>query len=261
MDGGLTRSGQEGMVKSGARVLDVFDFLSHVQRPAREVEIRNALALPKSSTNDLLKTMVGRGYLAFDVLDRTYAPSYRLARFGKMVDSLDADGHGLSDLIAGIRSRVGEAVLLSEPLEARMQVVAIDTDDEDARRNFCAGKLLDIVTSASGRAYLMTRSERDIRWIARRNARFRPQEKTPQAIGNIVSMVRQFAELRYASSMQSIQKGPSLTVAMPLPPRPNRASLMLAVGGPIERMEPRIDAVTQCMRSAIAKHFGTDAAA
>jgi DNA-binding IclR family transcriptional regulator len=247
--------GSDGVVKSGARVLDVFDYLYHLQRPAREVEIRIALSLPKSSTNDLLKTMVTRGYLAFSVLDRTYSPSYRLARFGNSVDSVDPGGHGLSSLIARLRSAVGEAVILAEPQEISMQIVAMETDDDEARRSFPEGRLIDIVSSATGRAYLMTRSEEDVRWIAQRNARLRPTERTTDALDSLMGMVREFSRVSYASAAQHLVSGPSLTVAMPLPPRPNRAPLMLAVGGAAQRMQPRVDQITVTMRRLITEHF------
>jgi DNA-binding IclR family transcriptional regulator len=255
MDGESLCGNIDSVVKSGARVLDIFDFLYHFKRPAREVEIRTALSLPKSSTNDLLKTMVTRGYLAFSVLDRTYSPSYRLARFGNAVDSIDSDGHGLSTLIARLHSQVGEAVILAEPQEISMQIVAIETDDDEARRSFHEGRLIDIVSSATGRAYLMTRSDDDVCWIARRNARLKPAERTPDALNAVLGMVHEFSRVRYASSSQVLHSGPSLTLAMPLPPRPNRAPLMLAVGGAADRVQPRIDQITVTMRSLIAEHF------
>lgn len=254
----LSLASSDGLVKSGARVLDVFDFLYSYQRPAREVDIRTALALPKSSTNDLLKTMVTRGYLAFDALERTYSPSYRLARFGKTVDSIDPAGQGLSSLLDKLRSTIGEVVLLAEPHETKMQIVAIEMDDDDyeTRRNFPEGRLLDIISTASGRAYLMTRSEENICWIARRNARFAPAERTPEAINSILGMVRQFSTVNYASSMRHHANcAESLTIAMPLPQKPNHAPLTIAVGGAAQRMKPRIDWITETMRTAIAEHF------
>jgi DNA-binding IclR family transcriptional regulator len=254
--GSVSRASPDGLVKSGARVLDVFDYLNEFQRPAREVDIRTALSLPKSSTNDLLKTMVTRGYLAFNALERTYSPSYRLVRFGQSVDLLDPAGHGLSNLISKVRSLVGEVVLLAEPQETHMQIVAIECDDDETRRNFPEGRLLDIVSTASGRAYLMTRSDEDIRWIARRDARLKQTVRTREAVDNaVLGMMRQFSRLNYASSIKQLDYGPSLTVAMPLPQLANRAPLVLAVGGSAQRMQPRLDAITTSMRNAIRDHF------
>jgi len=246
----------DGVVKSGARVLDVFDFLYNFDMPAREVDIRTALSLPKSSANDLLKTMVMRGYLAFDVFDRTYSPSYRLARFGSSLDPVDSEGHGLSNMLKRLKSEVGETILLAEPQEIHMQVVALETNDSETRKNFSEGRLLDVVSTASGRAYLMTRTDEEVLWIARRNARLRPMERTAEALDNVLCTVRQFAKMSYASASLPLEYGPSLTIAMPLPKRPNRAPLILAVGGTAQDMGSRVDSITASMRDAISDHFG-----
>jgi DNA-binding IclR family transcriptional regulator len=60
------------VVKSAARVFDVFGLLVHHPDGLSLTQISDALAFPKSSTHGLLTTMVARGYLREGLRDRTY---------------------------------------------------------------------------------------------------------------------------------------------------------------------------------------------
>ena len=74
-------------VRSGARVLDILEFFLVHGGPAREVDIRMALHLPKSSTNDLLKTLLVRGLLTFNSKARINFPSFCLVKFGSWLSN------------------------------------------------------------------------------------------------------------------------------------------------------------------------------
>ena len=83
-------------VKSADRVLDLLELLGRKARPLSHTEIAQALGIPKSSLTQLLRNLVGRGYLAFAPGPNTYA-------LGEAVFALLRNRDGNVDLVAAAR--------------------------------------------------------------------------------------------------------------------------------------------------------------
>ncbi len=79
------------VVKSAARVLEVFEFFAGRKAPATVGEVCASLGYPQSSTSVLLKSLLTLGYLSYDGTTRRYAPSVKVARLGSWITS-SADG-------------------------------------------------------------------------------------------------------------------------------------------------------------------------
>lgn len=83
-------------VKSADRVLDLLELLSRKANPLSHAEIALALDIPKSSLTQLLRNLIGRGFLAFAPGSNTYA-------LGPSVFALLRKRDGNVDLIAAAR--------------------------------------------------------------------------------------------------------------------------------------------------------------
>lgn len=68
----LDKLGEVGAVKSATRVLDLFEFLGRWEAERTHTEIAEELRIPKSSLTQLLKTLVGRGYLNYVPASKGY---------------------------------------------------------------------------------------------------------------------------------------------------------------------------------------------
>lgn len=91
-------------VKSAARVLDVLELFSVDQEPLSVTEVARKLGIPKSSTQGLLTTLAGRGYLAREGSAYVLPPELR-------------DG----GYVGGLRARL---VSRAEPILQRMAQVS-----------------------------------------------------------------------------------------------------------------------------------------
>ncbi len=85
---GRRRHGEEtadgwdvGSVKSGARILDVLEFIAGVDRPVTLAEVVTELSIPKSSALMLMRTLVAKEYV-----ERDAAGLYRLERLFRAAD-------------------------------------------------------------------------------------------------------------------------------------------------------------------------------
>lgn len=68
-------SGATHGVKSGYRVIQVLEYFRDNPGPGRNADIAAGIGIPGSSTNELLKTLVETGYLAFDPRSKRYSLS------------------------------------------------------------------------------------------------------------------------------------------------------------------------------------------
>ena len=72
------RSGGRGSVKSCLRTLEVLEYFMKSGEPARTIEISEALGIPNSSADEILRTLASTGYLTYNQATKLYAPSYKL---------------------------------------------------------------------------------------------------------------------------------------------------------------------------------------
>jgi DNA-binding IclR family transcriptional regulator len=119
--GGLPDS--RHLSKSAMRALDVLELFARIQRPVRAVEVAEMLDLHRSSADQLLKTMVARAYLIFDVRRKLYHPSPRLLAFSSFVKTTYFGGERLESLMRHLRDKTRCSVALSAPFGRFMQLV------------------------------------------------------------------------------------------------------------------------------------------
>jgi len=78
----LRRPSMPEVVKSAVRALEILELFDRFQRPVSVGEVIADLGYPQSSTSALLRSMVKVGYLTYDVRNRTFVPTSRVALLG-----------------------------------------------------------------------------------------------------------------------------------------------------------------------------------
>lgn len=239
-------------VKSGARVVDVLEYLRRTNRPARAIDIAEALKLPASSANDLLKTLADIGFLEFDETDKTYAPGLRAALFGRWVASAYPEASSIDELVRQLAVETGESIVLFRGQSHQVKVIALQPGADPTPSNIVEGVNLPVIGTAAGAAFLMTRTHDDLRAIANRT--FRTQLGRNDIIA-IADIVHAFRRRGYASSHRDDVIPGYWAIAMPLPVRVRSGTVVLGIGGPIERVRENADALATLARGRIAEHF------
>lgn len=136
-NGGPARS-DLGVVKSATRVLDLFELLGQWDAEKTHTEIAEALAIPKSSLTQLLKTLVRRGYLDYAAETKGYSIGPSIAELaqrrnksrelvvvaGQMLEWIKAETQESCALnfFKGDRSEVVAAVMSSHVLVTHMRL-------------------------------------------------------------------------------------------------------------------------------------------
>jgi DNA-binding IclR family transcriptional regulator len=245
--------GPETMVKSAARVLDIFEFFYRSRRPARAVEIAEFLDLPKSSTNGLLKTLVETGYVTFNKTAKTYFPSFRIVRFGSWLASFYFGSNLILDLMTDLHETIGECVALTVQNDCHMQFVAM-LPGPGLENVYREGRKTPIIGSATGGALLATMRDADLVETVLRALRRRPARTRDAECQNIVEEVQGFRRQGFAVSYRSPIPG-TRTVAMALPKRAGNVPLVLSIGGAVARIGGREEAIAATMHERVAHYL------
>lgn len=241
----VKRPGERRSVsRSATRALDVMEVFGTRRCALRAVEIAGALDLNASSTNQLLKTMVGSGHLVFDARTKTYLPSARMTKFGGWIMELyDPHAH-IRDLLTDIRERTGLVVTALSPNDLFMQIIdSAIPDGATAER----GLRISIVGSAVGAAYLSSLGDVEIARIA---YRARLDEAASDRLRDQAVADR---DLGYAEGASA--DGQIWSVAMTIPRELCRVPTVVGIAGPIDRVRGMAPNLAAAMRQVIAERF------
>ncbi len=118
------RSQGRGSVKSCLRTLDVIEYFMQAQAPARTIEISEALRIPNSSTDEILRTLAAAGYLSYNQATKLYAPSYKLVSNARAIDNSFFGRGRVQDVMEALRRETGATVFLTQQNDFWMESVA-----------------------------------------------------------------------------------------------------------------------------------------
>ncbi|MGE0623438.1 MAG: IclR family transcriptional regulator [Pseudomonadales bacterium] len=74
------------VVKSAARVLEIFELFDELRRPVSINEVADCLGYPHSSAAALLRSLENLGYLEYDSIEKEFFPSIRISMLGHWIE-------------------------------------------------------------------------------------------------------------------------------------------------------------------------------
>lgn len=225
-------------VKSARRTLEVLEFFSQGIRKATVMQVANALAYPQSSTSVLLGTLVTLGYLRFDEVDRSYAPTLRVMLLGSWLqDELFGQG-SLVAVMERLRQRTGQTVMIGLRQGIHVRFILSLQGKEANGILYPVGVLRPVCRSAVGKVLLSALSDAQVLRIARHaNA-----EEPPENRVSTRELLDEMAHIR--------RQGWAMTVDYPLP---NRATLAVALPD-IEGQHPMALTIGSRKPKLLARH-------
>lgn len=105
---------RRGGVKSCLRALDVIEFFTTFSAPARTVQVSEALEIPNSSADELLRTLAASGYLNYNADTKYYSPSYKLVAKSRAIEQSFFGGGIITNIMRDIQAEVGGSVYLTQ---------------------------------------------------------------------------------------------------------------------------------------------------
>lgn len=155
----------ENVVKSAARVLEVFEFFAQRRAAASVSDVCSALGYPQSSTSVLLKSLLTLGYLSYDTASRRYIPTHRVALLGNWLPDAASE---LPALLRSLHEETRAIAFLGQLNGARVQWLQSADESSTGRAAADRGDRESVVRTAAGRVLLSTLSDGHVLRIVRR---------------------------------------------------------------------------------------------
>lgn len=241
------------IVKQVANVLDLLEYFVRHKEPATLSEIADTLGWPRSSTFNLVQTLVDRGYLYEPRPRSGYYPSPRWLALAQSVAAAEPLPQFAHALVAELSAETGETAAIGAP--AGVNAIFVEVQESPAAVRYFAqvGHRLPIHATSTGRALLAQYTPEE-RFALYRKIEFRQwSSTTPISIEALEAELRRSAERGYHQSLADFS--PDLAgVALPLPFGERRLSVVVA--GPMFRMVERLELVADIIRRAVIRHVG-----
>jgi DNA-binding IclR family transcriptional regulator len=218
------------VVKSGERALDILEFFRAWRRPARAVEVSRALALPHSSVDRMLKTMVNKGYLAFDEAHKRYEPTYRIIQTAADIERAFYGGPGFGRVVEGLRNATAKTVFVCVQNDCLVQCVTALPGENFVPAIHQEGMTAPVVASAPGLALLAAKSDAEVLETARRSFRRNLIEQPWPDFPDLMANVHRVREQRF-SSWKAFSSPDAVAVCAALRVRPDQPPVSIGFVG------------------------------
>lgn len=206
------KKGKTEMVKSCARALDVIEYFTFTSRPARTAEISANLGIPNSSADEILRTLLGKGYLTFNSRTKHYAPSYKIVGTCRAIEQSFFGGGRVSEMLEKIRQETGATVYMTVQNDCWIESVAEIEGSWHGREypaDYYPRKLIEYdemgwrpATNFAG-AILALQSNVDIMKVASRSQKMGLTPKNDAAMSGLIERVRHIRAQGYALCRRS----------------------------------------------------------
>ncbi len=239
-------------VKQVVNVLELMEFFAEYGRPASLAEISKHFDWPRSSTFNLIGTLVRRGYLYEPRAREGYYPSTSWVPLIEKISHASPLPPELQDLLISLRDQTGETTVLAAISGMHALFIATAESTQSVRYTAPVGKVVPLHASATGRALLSQLSERERASILRRTEF---ERYTPTTLMSVEAVERDI-ELSLRRGYFDGAGGYTHDlggVALPLN-NPNR-HLAVLVAGPLARVEPRREGILRIMRDNLSRHL------
>ena len=244
-------------IKSAERTVLLFELFAQEQRPMSVAEISAGMGMPQSSTSVLLKALQKLGYLEYNATARVYYPTLRVALLGTWLRRKHERSGRLPALLSAIARSMGESAILAMRNGVDAQYIAVQFGDDPVRLHVESGLRRPLACCAVGWALLSRESDREIGKIVRRTQSEASRSHWRETAKNAPEAVAKVRKLGYAFTRGETTRGAG-AVAMLLPGAEKERSFAVAVGGPIERLESKLDRILAALEQ-LKRDFTRDA--
>jgi DNA-binding IclR family transcriptional regulator len=240
-------------VKQATNVLDLLEFFAKHRRPATLAEVSKLLEWPRSSTFNLLGTLVARGFLYEPRARSGYYPSPLWFSLLQQIESADPIPEHLRELLRALVERTGETAVLAAASSAYAVFLDVVESPHAIRYNASPGKLVPLHVTATGRALLSHMTPAD-RSTVLRKANF--ERYTPSTLMSVAAVEK---EIQRSLERGWFEGNAEFTldlggVALPLKMQNRQFAVLLA--GPMFRVGERAEELVRAMKGEMERHAG-----
>lgn len=243
------------IVKQAANLLDLFEFFATTGRPASLAELSEHFGWPKSSTFNLITTLVERGFLYEPRPRQGFYPTPRWLNLAQEIAHAEPLPDSLQDFLRDLARLSKETVWLAGSAGQHAVFLSVIESPHAIRYTAQPGKRVPMHATATGQA-LLCQMPGQRRAVLLRNATYeRFGSGTPMTAGEVEAIIQQSLGRGWFMSASAYSQDLG-GVSIPLPL--NGRMLSATVAGPLFRMGSLMEETAVQMQAAVKRHFGKD---
>jgi DNA-binding IclR family transcriptional regulator len=242
------------LVKSAVRALEVLECFSRERTPLTQKQICSSLRYPQSSTTFLLKSMVEVGYICYNRQQRAYFPTPEVLKLALWLEKSDYKflfgTSVVTEMIYGLRDRTNETVALSTQNDTHVHWHRMLASDLAAELCIPEGKMYPLTYSSHGWILLSHNPPEQIEKLVRL-INWREKDRSRRI--DVQAALDRAAQIREQGFVywRNVHLPGGGSVAMLLPVMVAGRPIAIGIGGPVARIERKLDEMVAVLRETI----------
>ncbi|MFA5538048.1 MAG: IclR family transcriptional regulator [Gemmobacter sp.] len=243
------------LVKQAANVLDLLEFFAERRKAASLAEVAQHFGWPRSSTFNLLSTLVARGFLYEPEARGRFYPTPRWLMLAQEVTAAEPVPEALSNLLRHLVEKTDETAWIAAP--SGQYAVFLEVIESSASLRYTAkvGTRVPLHATATGQAIISQLPPAQQATLLRKAVFTRYGTGTPMSIEEVQTSIRQSLNRGWFVSSSAFT--PDLG-GIGVPVVLDGRVFAVTVAGPWYRVGERLDEFAHLMHAALALHLGPD---
>lgn len=243
------------LVKQAANVLDLLEYFAREQKPASLAELSAQFGWPRSSTFNLIQTLVERGFLYEPKPRGGFYPTGRWLALAQEVSSAEPLPKAALALLRDLAESTGETVWIAAPSGQHVIMLSVIQSAQAVRYTAEPGKRVPIHGTASGQAIMSQMSASQTNSILRKAVFERFGPGTPMSVEEVeerITISLRRGSFQSASAFSRDLGGISVPLVL------GGRIFALTVAGPLFRIQDRMEETAVEIHRAVARQLGDD---
>jgi DNA-binding IclR family transcriptional regulator len=252
---GMKRGGMmtNGLVKSAARVMAIFECFEDVKRPLTISELVRLMGVPQSSMSALMKSLLAQGFVDYDTRARTYTPSVRVALLGSWLMGGAQNNDNLLGMMQDLNSATGDTVVLGVLNGVETQYIHVVNSYQRLRFHLRPGMMRPMFRTAVG---LVLASLRDDAELGRMVRRVNTEAERPEDLiqeTDVMARIQEARDQGYLITSNLATPGAGM-IATLVRNGPSTRPLAIGIGAPNARLVSGREFLVENLMAAIEKY-------
>lgn len=243
------------LVKQAANVLDLLEFFAERKKAASLAEVSQHFGWPRSSTFNLLSTLVARGFLYEPEARGRFYPTPRWLTLAQEVAAAEPIPEALLGLLNDLAKKTGETVWIAAPSGQYAVFLEVIESEASVRYTAKVGTRVPLHGTATGQAIMSQLSAAQQASLLRKAVFKRYGAGTPMSVEEVEASIRLSLSRGWFVSSSAFTRdlgGIALPIVF------GDRVFALTVAGPWFRVGERLDEFPRIMHDAVALHLGPD---
>jgi IclR family acetate operon transcriptional repressor len=237
-------------VKTAGRTVDIFETFARTKAPMSLTELARALGAPNSSCYNLIAALEARGYLYSVGTRRRIYPTRRLFEVASLIIAGEPWLERIEPMLLSLRDTCEETIILGKRQGSQIVYLAVHEGFSSIRYTARAGDVKPLHSSSIGKALLASMPLKERKALV---GKLKLQQITPWTIVDADVLL---AELdRTARRGWASTRGENVVdvMAVAAPVRLGTETCAIAIAGPVQRMEPKMQKHVEALLGTCAE--------